>query len=157
MGVDEKATAQGKELETVRQALLASQQEGKRKDKEIHDKNMENSKLSQQNVHGKNATSNMNKTINDQKKKIEELEQARNEAKNTLIAAANKHKQEIAEAKKEALQNKSGQEEANKTKKELEETKESLKAKEEELKAKENECTETKSQNDKMKANNIQL
>merc|ERR1711874_534735 len=55
----------GKELETVRQALLASQQEGKRKDREIQEKNMENSKLSQQNVQGKNATSNMNKTINE--------------------------------------------------------------------------------------------
>merc|ERR1719446_631002 len=84
-------------------------------------------------VTAKNATANLSKSVNDQKRRIEELEKERNEAKTALQAAVAKHRLELTEAKKDADQNKSGQEEAGKIKKELTDAKETLTTKEQEL------------------------
>jgi len=106
----------------------------------------------------------LNKTINEHKQKIDELELARNDAKKNLDAAVIRHQKEMEDANKEVLQNKTCRflldqraEEVIKLKKELEETKESLRVHKKKLNAKEAECTEIKSGNDKFKDQNFQL
>jgi len=155
--LEEKSGSQGKELEAIKGKHMATQQETKRLEKEIQEKNTENNKLSMASVTAKNATANLSKSVNDQKRKIEELEKEKNDAKSALQAAAAKHRQEIIEAKKDADQSKSGQEEANKIKKELTDSKEALTAKEQELEQLKKDSEDKTEQLNKLKNNNVQL
>merc|ERR1712083_1142289 len=73
-GLEERAGGLSKELEAVKGKFMASQQERARLEKEVQEKNNENNKLSMSSVTAKNATANLSKSVNDQKRRIEELE-----------------------------------------------------------------------------------
>merc|ERR1712059_134827 len=107
--------------------------EGKKSATDLQEKVKELQRISQQSAGSKNIQANLQRQVNELKKKTEELEKNKQEVNNSLTAAGNKHKQEIAKLKKEADDSRAGNEDITKVKKELEEVQKLVASKDTEI------------------------
>jgi len=130
--LEEKVGGQTKDLEAMRQQLIVAQQDAKKHLAELQEKGKEYQIAKRESMSAKNVQANLQREINNLKKKVEELEKTKADLNSTISTAANKHKQDIAKAKKEAEDSKIGGDDLVKVKKELEESQKSVQEKEDE-------------------------
>merc|ERR1719233_500735 len=144
--LEEKVGGQTKDLEAMRQQLNVAQQDAKKHLAELQEKGKEYQIAKRESMSAKNVQANLQREINNLKKKVEELEKSKADLNSTILTAANKHKQDIAKAKKEAEDSKIGGDDLVKVKKELEESQKSVQEKEDEAEKLKKEVGEKKAE-----------
>lgn len=155
--LDEKLTGQTKELETAKQQLTVAQQQAKKHQFELQEKTKEHTIAKRDSMSAKNVHANLQRENNTLKKKAEDLEKSKTDLNNSIISTANKHKQELAKAKKDAEDSKAGGEDLVKVKKDLEEATKNAQAKEAESEQLKKEVAEKDSEIKQSKSTVLQL
>jgi len=138
-------------LKIVDEQLMASWKKTNLLEKEIQDKKIENNKLSVALAKLKEEKKSLHKFRIDQKKRIEELQEEKNEAKGFFQIALAKHQQEITDTISKSST------EGEIIKKELFETKKALLTKEKELRQLKKDLEGNNENLNKLKNNNVQL